>query len=427
MSSVLALCGLVVQLQGAAPSHALDAYIRKADGSTSFRVLKSSPVQSELELTSQTWKGSPWKHGLLYQNVAAPVAQGTAILFITGDGPFDGDRVQLSFMSGASGLPIAMLFGVPNQPLYGKREDDLIVYTLLQYLADGNPDWPLLFPMVKSAIRAMDAIQSFTRDSANPIKRFVVTGASKRGWTTWLVGASQDRRVVGLAPMVIDFLNFSKQNQHQMATFGKYSEMIEAYSSTGLVGQMQDPKMPLIKMLDPFAYRSRITVPTLIVTGSNDRYWNSDATSLYWDDLKMPKWNRVVPNVGHDLGGGLAAIETISAFAQSIAAKERLPELRWKLGAGPGNISATVTVRKEAPDSISLWRAESPTLDFRDAKYNVAAVLKVDFTPKAPSTGTLIVARDANKNTAVFVEFRFRRGGKAFSFTSPVQVFPKNR
>jgi len=410
---------------GLRPALALDAYLKKADPTYAVRVVKNAGPQTEMELTSQTWMGAPWTHGLLYQMPATLAAKGTALLFITGDGPFDGDRVQLSFMAGSSGLPIAMLFDVPNQPLYGKREDDLIAHTLLKYLADGNPEWPLLFPMTKSALRAMDAIQEHTKNTENPITKFVVTGASKRGWTTWLVGASRDPRVTALAPMVIDFLNFPKQNRHQMATFGKYSEMIEAYSSTGLVGKMQEPGAPLIRMLDPYAYRDRIKIPTMVVTGSNDRYWNSDATSLYWNDLRMPKWNRVVPNAGHDLAGGLSALESIGAFARATALGVELPRVKWKFGAGPGNISAMVSAVGKAPEYVKLWRASSAGLDFRDAKYEAAAQLEVSGESKEMN-GTVIVGRPTGLNCAVFVEFRFREGAKGYSLTSPIQVVRKS-
>ena len=73
-----------------------------------------------------------------------------------------------------------LLHQVPNQPLYdGLTEDALISYTLNEYKKDGDYSWPLLFPMTKSAIRALDVVQAFSSEQlGREISRFVVSGAS---------------------------------------------------------------------------------------------------------------------------------------------------------------------------------------------------------------------------------------------------------
>ena len=104
---------------------------------------------------------------------------------------------------------------VPNQPLVFEQdgqqrvEDDLIAYTWMKLMKTGDPTWTARMPMVKSAVRAMDAIQAVMASDAGgrlQVDGFVVAGGSKRGWTTWLTGAV-DKRVVAIVPIVIDILN----------------------------------------------------------------------------------------------------------------------------------------------------------------------------------------------------------------------------
>ena len=63
--------------------------------------------------------------------------------------------------------------------------------------------------MTKAGVRAMDAATEFwAAESGNTMSQWIVAGASKRGWTTWTVGACDPQRVVGIVPMVLDELNF---------------------------------------------------------------------------------------------------------------------------------------------------------------------------------------------------------------------------
>src|SRR5205085_3793545 len=201
------------------------------------------------------------------------------------------------------GAPCAFLYGIPNQPLLGgKKEDALIAETFVRYLDTKDESWPLLFPMAKSLVKAMDALQAFAdREWKAPVRSFIVAGGSKRGWTTWLTAAA-DPRVKAIAPMVIDTLNMRQQGPYQLKSFGAYSEQVRDYTARGLLPMADTPAAKrLWSMVAPYTYRDRLTLPKLLIHGANDPYWTTDALNLYWDGLKGDKWVLYVPNAGHKL------------------------------------------------------------------------------------------------------------------------------
>src|SRR5262249_21929038 len=129
---------------------------------------------------------------------------------------------------------VAELGMVPNQPLTlendgtPRSEDDLIARCWVKYMDTGDPTWLVRLPMVKSAVRAMDAVTEFLASKEGgqtPVKKFVVAGGSKRGWTTWLTGAV-DRRVVAVVPIVIDVLNVRACSEHHYCAYGFWAPAI---------------------------------------------------------------------------------------------------------------------------------------------------------------------------------------------------------
>ena len=232
LASALTLAG--------APSLAragLDEYVKKPDSSFAWSQTASLNTPggtiTTLALTSQVWQGITWKHELTVYEPRELNHADAMLLFITGGDhkskQNDNDHKQGFMLAQLCGARIAVLRQVPNQPLLGdKKEDELIAETFVRYLQTKDENWPLLFPMTKSAVRAMDALQAFTKEKGRQVQRFVVTGGSKRGWTTWLTGAVDDR-VVAIAPMVIVMLNSEKQGPNQIKVWGKYSEQIGDY------------------------------------------------------------------------------------------------------------------------------------------------------------------------------------------------------
>ena len=224
---------------------ALDRYVHTPDPSYRFELVNTIAGTGYkayvLSLTSQTWKPpipadrSEWKHWL---TIVRPdqVDHATGFLYITGGSNKDKAPEKVEALIADIALTthtvVAELRMVPNQPLDFpdaiKRdlvEDEFIAYTWDKYLRTGNDIWPARLPMTKSAVKAMDAVQEFLGSAAGgktKVENFMVAGGSKRGWTTWTT-AAVDKRVVAIAPMVVDLLNNEKSFEHHYRAYGFYS------------------------------------------------------------------------------------------------------------------------------------------------------------------------------------------------------------
>jgi PhoPQ-activated pathogenicity-related protein len=354
---------------------ALESYVRKADTNFTWKQIRQRETNgftvTHLDLRSQQWREHLWKHNLQVVRPATVRNPKLAFLFITGSGSGTRYLQLLQTVADQAGVVAAALTDVPNQPLYdGRTEDALIAYTFQKYMETGDSTWPLLFPMAKSAVKAMDAIQAFTASApGGTVEKFVVSGASKRGWTTWL-SAAIDSRVAAIAPMVIDMLNMKAQLAWAQTVYGAQSEKIDDYTHLRLHEHIDEPEMVKLRQcIDPYSYRQRYTMPKLLLLGSNDPYWTVDSLRHYWNDLPEPKLIFQTPNAGHDLAGGKEATKTLAAFVEMIADGHSLPKMEWELSDVSYKKAHAKTKVSEHADSIRLWTATSVDRDFRDDKW----------------------------------------------------------
>jgi len=374
---------------GAIAAHAdLFSYVAAPDPEASWSVVSKSE-QNRCEVTvlkfkSQVWQGIPWEHDLvLFRPKNADVND--KMYLLNNGGSLKGDSLQqgVSFAL-MTKAPVAALLGIPKQPLFdGKKEDDLIAETFVRFLDTKDDKWPLLFPMVKSLVKAMDAIQEYSaKEWPKRIEKFAVGGASKRGWTSWLT-AAVDPRVMAITPMVIDVLKMPEQMKHQVECFGAPSEQIRPYIARGLVPIPDTADAHLLwEWIDPWTYRARYTMPKLVVLGNNDRYWSTDALNLYWDALPGAKWINYTPNAGHNLvpvdaqgakGTPSRALQAAAAFVRHQFTGQPMPEISWKHEDAGNKLRLTVNSRP-APKEMSLWRCAGKTKDLRNARWESRSV-----------------------------------------------------
>lgn len=270
----------------------------------------------EFRVQTLEWKNHIWTHTLTLHQPKTPKVNDTAILLISGDRVDPADAQLSEIISRVSQLPVFSLFDIPNQPIWDMREDDLIAHTFEQFLQSKDTTWPLLFAMTQSVLLTMDQIQEHFPE----IKKFVLTGASKRGWTTWLAGATGDPRIIGICPQVFDNLNMVAQMKRQMELWGGFSPKLDDYARRQFE-QILDHEdgLALTKLVDPIHYAADIQSRIHIINGANDEYWLVDALATYFTDLPNRSTAYVAPNFGHDLQNSEEAVRSLAEFALACA------------------------------------------------------------------------------------------------------------
>jgi PhoPQ-activated pathogenicity-related protein len=391
----------------AVPETALQTYLHNSDKSFRWEIQDSKRDKDvtyyRVIFTSQQWHGITWNHEL---TIIVPdiLKYNDALLFITGGSIKNGKpnthewteelTASLSHVAKTNMAIVAIIWQVPNQPLYDDlTEDALISYTLHNYLNDHDLTWPLLFPMTKSAVRAMDVVQKFAKkEIKRKVDHFIVSGASKRGWTTWLTGAN-DKRVIAIGPMVIDVLNMPVNVDYQKVVWGDYSVEIEDYVKLGIAQQLGTPGgKDLVKMIDPYSYRKLLTMPKMIFMGTNDPYWPVDAVKNYIDSIPGDNHICYTPNAGHGLGDKKTAFAALNALVGSTVTRKELPACIYSVSENTGRVTVKI---KPSPDILvdaAVWSADSKDQDFRDEKWsgeNIRLTDKSEITVemKLPDSG----------------------------------------
>ena len=414
------------------------------------------------EMTSGAWRTAAevgensrlWKHmvGIVRPSV---IRSNTALLVVTGG---DTGSVPEEYVSGlllpfsvSSGSVTAVIGAVPNEPLefngdgLQRSEDEIIAYSYSQYKLTGDTTWPALFPMVRAAIRAMDTIQQHMMDVAGvSIDHFVVVGASKRGWTTWLTGAS-DARVSGIAPMVINIPNMKPQLEHHYACYGDYSTAIQDYwdnnvfKAPPIFNTLMEGK--LLQLVDPYSYRSVLTMPKLLINSTGDQFFLPDATQFYFDDLSGDKYIYNAPNTEHGLDDpdtttfspysplDRGVVESLYSFYSSVVRGVSRPQISWQFD--PQNAGRIIVDTNVKPKSVRLWQATNPEgRDFRLNPENITRPISV--TNRASEWTSIPVTSDTNQYvaqvsapatgwTAYYVEAAFANYGQI------VNLYSQNR
>lgn len=404
-------------------SNALVRYVGKYDASTSGTVIDVDTHFGwdgyEMSLNSQSWRTTAdvdrplWQHDL---TMVAPWFSGDDCMLLVngGSNPLKYPSPDGTFAAVATllGVKYAQLDQVPNQPLYftdevnnERKEDEILAYSLDKYLTTGDYEWPVHSAMTKSVVKAMDFIQQQKKE----VDDFLVIGASKRGWATWLTTAI-DPRVKFVVPLVIDVLNFPYQVEHHWEAYGTYSSAVQDYIDFDLFCRVNTDPLAndLLNIVDPYRYISKFTMPKLIANAAGDQFFLPDSSRFYYDELPAQNqtWLRYFPNKDHymeDVLDDYTTLLGLLTWGNNIMNGTPNPQYSWYID---GN-GALVVQTPSNPNEVLLWQATNP--NGRDFRLETVGPIYTSSALSDQGGGTYVgyCPPPAQGWTAFFVELTF--------------------
>jgi PhoPQ-activated pathogenicity-related protein len=432
-----------------AQTTALDTYVAAPDSSYGYSlsgtITGSGYNDYVLNLTSQTWSPAPgisevWQHWLQVI-VPTTITSKTAVLNIENEladnnsstPPTSADPYSVQTATTAHAITV-FLPTVPNEPesfpgTGPLTEDPLVAYTLDQFLDGNGQDWPILLPMVKSAVAAMNATQSFVTSESGgglAVNNFIVTGQSKRGWTTWLTPAV-DNRVVAIVPFVFDGLNLQENIANQLDTYVGVTQDIYDGDSTAVepyataFAQLGTPQgQALDAIVDPYSYINRTTydIPKYMIDSTGDQFFVPGA-QFYFSSLPGENYLDYVPNTDHSLNA--AAFTSGIDFEKAVIDGAALPQFSWTVTDGGTQIDLNTG---STPTSVLMWQATNPNnRDFRLETFGA----NWTSSPLANQGGGNYVAQVSlppSGATAFFIQMQYEVDGMTLTFTTQISTVP---
>ena len=328
----------------------------------------------------------------------------------------------------------------PNQYLTinGKplKEDEIIAFTWNRFIH--NPKlsyYPLHIPMAIAAQQAMTLAQTILQQHDITINHFVVIGASKRGWATWMT-ALLDNRVIAVIPIVVDILNLEKQIPHIYNVYAQhwpialndyYHQHIPEYANPH--STFYPNYLKLLQLEDPFTYftvapyqKKLADLSKYIINASGDDFFPPDSSQYYYAALPEKKLLFYLPNSGHYVECSPSVLQlasTLSALYKRIISHQALPIINWNKNGDELNIHYS-----EKPSKIIVWSAENPIT--RDFRYSCAIHYRPMEVTADEQEIELTIPSAKQVWRAFYVELDFSDGLRASTpiFISP-DTYPK--
>ncbi|EDP2066217.1 PhoPQ-regulated protein, partial [Salmonella enterica subsp. enterica serovar Heidelberg] len=274
-------------------SHVLPDYREQISGTPlKYTLINTAPlaqvVVRHYELLSQHWSPddmvtpAQWRHNvdiyipetakehhaLVVVNNGINYDKGVQITGKPGDFP----QETLASISRDTNTIVISVSDIPNQYLTFQddkkplKEDESVSrsWALFMEAPEQRKLMPLNIPMVTALSQAMRlAKKELTQWNINS---FIITGISKRGWTTWL-SAIADPDVEAIVPFAIDLLDIDASLEHIYQSYGgNWPITFYPYYQQGIDEKIKSPTFTQLRqIIDPLRYLNTIYQPRLAI------------------------------------------------------------------------------------------------------------------------------------------------------------------
>ncbi|EEI9873812.1 PhoPQ-regulated protein [Salmonella enterica] len=352
--------------------------------------------------------------------------------------PTNFNEEELSRIAIATRTVVISVSNVPNQVISYQGvttplgEDNSVAYSWKLFIGDTHKyqDASLHIPMAASVSQAFRlAKKELTQQNIN---KFIVTGASKRGWAAWLTALS-DPDVGAVVPFAMDLLNTQKSLEHMYQSYGKnWPVAFYPYYNQGIDQQVGTDKFArLMRLEDPLTYLNtdmgdRLKIDKYIINASGDDFYVPDNSHFYYGLLPGSKSLRVVPNSTHN-GILSVAEQSLITFVNRFQEKQKLPEITENVQSRGDGKKELVVNFSEKPVAILQWTARNPAA--RDFRY--ACDIKYNSVPVSLATGdnTLSISLTTPDSgwQATYIEATFTDGYVATTqvYITPDEKYPE--
>ncbi|MDR7342383.1 PhoPQ-activated pathogenicity-related protein [Pantoea alhagi] len=352
--------------------------------------------------------------------------------------PTNFSEEELSRIAVATRTVVISVSNVPNQALNYQgvatplAEDDSVAYSWKLFIKDTQQyqNASLHIPMAASVSQAFRLAKKEL--AQQNITKFIVTGASKRGWAAWLTALS-DPDVEAIVPFVMDLLDTKKSLTHMYQSYGKnWPVAFYPYYKQGIDQQIgTDEFASLMTLEDPISYLNtdmddRLKINKYIINASGDDFYVPDNSHFYYDLLPGSKSLRVVPNSTHN-GILSVAEQSLITFVNRFQEKQELPKIKEKVRRRWDGKKELAVSFSEKPAVVLQWTARNPAArDFRYAcgiKYHA---FPVSLTNGGGTLSVPLTTPDSGWQ-ATYIEATFNDGYVATTqvYITPDEKYPE--